>query len=228
MSPSGHLWRGKHRKNAAGVRVAVDHQRKPRRRKPDAAAVSDDGGPGTSLDIPHIWSENQEPTPESELLFSLRTPSGVHHTVRQPVHQDGRMAGDGDLRSFNPHPPLLHLHQTRESMTPASPEIRNQTALLLRKQPSGADLNARPSGRYCKLAVSPLPPGANPPCLQTAGARLSRRRGHRRPPRTQSALRRVGSYDVLPPLPRPSPLAGYTHVHRPEWRPGAPRFGSHS
>ena len=166
--------------------------------------------------------------PSRNLLSSLRTPSGVHHTVRRPVHQDGRMAGDGDLRSFNPHPPLLHLHQTRESMTPASPEIRNQTALLLRKQPSGADLNARPSGRYCKLAVSPLPPGANPPCLPTAGARLSRRRGHRRPPRTQSALRRVGSYDVLPPLPRPSPLAGYTHVHRHESRPGAPRSGSHS
>ena len=53
-----------------------------------------------------------------------------------------------------PTPPLLHLHQTRESMTPASPEIRNQTALLLRKQPSGADLNVRRSGRRSKLAVS--------------------------------------------------------------------------
>gem|GEM_PF-5053451 len=46
------------------------------------------------------------------------------------------MAGDGDLRSFNPHPPLLHLHQTRRK-TSASPEIRRLTTCLCGNSPLG-------------------------------------------------------------------------------------------
>ena len=179
-------------------------------------------GPAWTSPIYGLRTRNRHPirnrqSPSNCLPVSI-SPSGSRPPGR-------RMAGDGDLRSFNPHPPLLHLHQTRRK--PPRPRrsgaLRTASAETARSEPS---LTPGDPDVCRKVSVSPLPPGAS--THRKPGARLSRRRGHKRPPRTQSAWRRVGSYDVLPPLPRPSLLAVCKLVRRPEWLHVAPRSGWHS
>ena len=99
---------------------------------------------------------------DSPLANAFRCPS--HH--RASVRQDGGMAGDGDLRSFNPHPPLLHLHQTRRK-TSASPEIRCLTNCLCGNSSLRTVLDVRSSGRCCKLFGEPPPSrSTNPPYIR--------------------------------------------------------------
>jgi len=147
------------------------------------------------------------------------SPSGF----RPPGRRNGRGWGSALVQS--PPPPLAPPSDTEENLRiPGDPAPHE---LSLRKQPARIpSLTSGDPDAYFEHSVSPLPPGVR--THRETGARLSRRRGHKRPPRTQSAWRRVGSYDVLPPLPRPSLLAGCKPVRRLEPLPDEPRSGWHS
>ena len=166
--------------------------------------------------IRHSIRNRQSP---SHCLSVSISPSGA------PVHQDGGWQGMGICARSIPTPPSCTSirHGGKPPRPRRSGALRTVSAETARSEPS---LTPGDPDVCRKVSVSPLPPEAS--THRKPRARLSRRRGHKRPPRTQSAWRRVGSYDVLPPLPRPSRLDVCKLVRRPESLHVAPRSRWHS
>ena len=165
VSLPDHLLREEHtffdraRDHSRGRRAEITgYKREPRRQYSDAAASRLTESWDQPGHPPYMVCEPGTATrygTDSPLQIAFRCPS--HHRASRPPGR--RMAGDGDLRSFNPHPPLLHLHQMRRK-TPASPEIRCLTNCFCGNSPLGTVLNVRSSGRVCHAFGEPLPPGA--------------------------------------------------------------------